>query len=261
MLLEVRGQVGAVQHLTVQIGVNVHLGSGEGKAPHIGAQLGRSLFHQRGVERARYRERERAARACRLAVFDRFIQCGAFARDDQLAGAVVVDRTHKAARHRGAGLLDLRVLEAEDGRHAAVDRVRRLLHQLAAHGYDLDAVRERYHACRRQRGVLAEREARRRLEGHARLGQRCERRHRVGENRDLAVLRAGERLLVAVKAELFYVQPRTVAGLFENQLGRLRIFVQILAHARRLRTLAGEKCKTVFHASFLQKSPSNLGKG
>ena len=261
MLLEVRGQVGAVQHLAVQIGVNIHLGRGEGKIGNIGAQLGCGLFHQRGVERARYRERERAARACRLAVFDRFIQCGALARDDQLAGAVVVDRADQTALDRGAGLLDLRVLKAEDGRHAAVDRVRRLLHQLAAHGYDLDAVRERYHARRRERGVLAEREARRGLEGHARLGQRRERCHRVGEDRDLAVLRAGERLLVAVKAELCNVQPRALAGLLKNQLGRLRIFVQILAHARRLRTLAGEKCKTVFHASFLQKSPSNLGKG
>ena len=213
------------------------------------------------MERARYRKRERTARACRLAVFDRFIQCLALARDDQLAGAVVVDRADQAALDRGAGLLDLCVLEAENSRHAAVDRIRRLLHQLAAHGYDLDAVRERYHARRRERSVFAEREARRRLEGHAGLGQRRERCHRVGEDRDLAVLRAGERLLVAVKAELRNVQPCPLAGFLKNQPGRLRIFVQILAHAGSLRALAGEKCKTVFHASFLQKSPSNLGKG
>ncbi len=78
-------------------------------------------------------------------------------------------------------------------------------------------------------------------------------RHRVGENRDLAVFRAGERRLVAVKAELRDVQPRAVAGLLKNQLGRLRIFVQILAHARGLRALAGEESKTVFHVRSSKK--------
>ena len=261
MLLEVRGQVGAVQHLAVQIGVDVHLRRGEGEVRHIGAQLGRGLFHQRGVERARHRQRERAPRAGCLAGLDRLVQRLALARDDQLAGAVVVDRTDQTALDRGAGLLDLGVVQTEDGGHAAVDRVRRLLHQLAAHGYDLDAVRERYHARRGERGIFAEREAGRCLERHARLGKRRERGHRVGEDRDLAVFRARKRLLIAVKAELRHIQTGALAGLFKDQTGGLRIVVKILAHARRLRALTGEKCKTVFHASFLQKSPSNLGKG
>ena len=58
-----------------------------------------------------------------------------------------------------AGLFDLRVLKAEDRSHAAVDRVCRVLHQLAALGNNFNAVRERNNACRCERSVLAERKA------------------------------------------------------------------------------------------------------
>ncbi len=44
----------------------------------------------------------------------------------------------------------------------------------------------------------------------------------MGENRDLAVLRAGERCLVALKAQLGYIQIGAFACFLKNQLGSLR---------------------------------------
>ena len=71
------------------------------------------------------------------------------------------------------------------------------------------------------------------------------------ENGDLAVLGAGEHCLVALEAQLGYIQTRAVARLLKDQLGRLRVLKKILAHARRLCALTGEKCKTVVHVWFL----------
>ena len=88
----------------------------------------------------------------------------------------------------------------------SVDRVRCLLHQLAAHGTIFTAVCEGNNACCCQCGVLAERKPAAALRFHACFLQCSPGCHGMGENRDLAVLRAGERFLVALKAQLGYIQ-------------------------------------------------------
>ena len=76
----------------------------------------------------------------------------------------------------------------------------------------------------------------------------------MGENRNLAVLGAGERRLVALEAQLGNIQTGAFACFLKNQLGRLRILKKILAHAGGLCALTREKCKTVVHVSFLQNN-------
>ncbi len=65
----------------------------------------------------------------------------------------------------------------------------------------------------------------------------------MGENRDLAVLCAGERCLVTLKAQLGYIQTGTFACFLKNQLGRLRVFVQIPAHAGACAPWPGKNAK------------------
>ena len=199
------------------------------------------------MECAGNREGQGAACACGLAVLDCFRESRLFACDDQLTRAVVVDRTDNAVLDRRAGLLDFCVLKAENCRHAAVNGVSRVLHQLAALGHDFHAVRERNHACRRERSVLAERKACRRLERDACLAQRGESRHGVRKNSDLAVFGARKGLLVTVEAQLRYINACAVAGFLEYQTSRLRILIKVLAHAGSLCALTREKCKTIFH--------------
>ena len=251
-------QVGAVVNLAVEVGVNIHLRCGEGKVRNVSAQLCGSLCHQRGMECTGYRKRERTACACSLAVFDRLCESRLFTCDNQLTRAVIVYRTNHAGGHLRAGFFNYAVLQTEDSCHAAVDRVCCLLHQLAAHGNDLHAVCEGNNACSRQCGVFTEREACRCLEFHACFLQCSPGCHGMGENRDLAVLRAGERCLVALKAQLGYIQTGAFACFLKNQLGSLRVLIKILAHAGGLCALTREKCKTVVHVSFLQNNNQTL---
>ena len=67
------------------------------------------------------------------------------------------------------------------------------------------------------------------------------------KNSNLAVFGARKGLLVAFEAQLCDVDACAVAGFLEYQARRLGILIKVLAHAGSLRTLTGEKCKTVFH--------------
>ena len=160
----------------------------------LSAQLCPAAFAISGVWNAPDTASGSARRAPAALQFSIASARAAFTCDNQLTRAVVVYRTDHAGGHLRAGFFNYAVLQTEDSRHAAVDRVRCLLHQLAAHGNDLHAVCEGNNTCSRQCGVFTEREACRCLEFHACFLQCSPGCHGMGENRDLGCSPCGRAL-------------------------------------------------------------------
>ena len=197
------------------------------------SELCGSLGHQRRVERTRDRERHCAARTGLFTGFHRAGDGIGGAGDDQLTVTVVVDRKNNAVG-LCADLFDNRIRQSQNRNYASVGLIRRGLHQLTALGDETQGVLRRQNAGGGERSVLTKGEAGAGIKGHTALLQGGEYREGAGENRDLAVDRAGEIFLRSGEAQIGDRLSGDIGGALKDAPSRCAFLINCLSHSGEL---------------------------
>ena len=140
-------------------------GGAERHARQFGLELRLGAGHERRMIRAGHRERQGALGAFGFGQLAGRRDLLRRAGNHDLAGAIQVRQHHAGF---GADFARGRLIQADDGRHAAVRGVAGFLHEAPALAHHLQPVLKTHRSRRRQRREFAQRQARRGLEAQAR---------------------------------------------------------------------------------------------
>ena len=199
-------------------------------------------LHQRRVERTADGKPECAACSRGFEPFAGGIDRLRSARDDQLAGAVVVGCDYNAV-NGVAGLFDRAVLESEDGGHRPGLRLACLLHRCRTFGDQTQTVLEREGSRDHEGREFAQRVSGRRIGPDAeRLGQN-DRMKEYGGLRHAGLL---ELLVRSGEHDVGNAEAQNLVGTFKKLPRTGYRVVKVFAHAYGLSALAGENV-CVFH--------------
>ena len=199
-------------------------------------QFGAGRFHQRRVEGAPHFQFQGAACSGGRQQFAGFVDGLDFARNHNLARAVIVG-ADKHAVNSLEDFLHLLVGQRDDGGHCRRFDFAGFLHGVGACGDKFQTVLERKGA-----GGYQSRKFAQRVSGHhvGLLAAFDGGNHRVEEHGRLSDVGAAKVFVGAVEHEVGDTEPEYIVCFFKKVAGRGRCLVQVLAHTDKLRALTGK---------------------